>query len=39
VKAAPKAAKPAGPVVAEVMRPGYRMRSKVLRPAMVLVGD
>jgi molecular chaperone GrpE len=38
VKAAPKAAKPAGPVVAEVMRPGYRMRSKVLRPAMVLVG-
>jgi molecular chaperone GrpE len=32
-------AQPVGPVVAQVMRPGYRMRSKVLRPAMVLVGD
>jgi len=27
-----------GPVVAEVMRAGYRLKSKVLRPAMVLVG-
>ncbi len=31
-------AQPTGPVVAEVMRPGYKMKSKVLRPAMVLVG-
>jgi len=28
-----------GPKVAQVMRAGYRMKSKVLRPAMVLVGD
>jgi molecular chaperone GrpE len=27
-----------GPTVAQVMRPGYKMKSKVLRPAMVLVG-
>jgi molecular chaperone GrpE len=27
-----------GPTVAVVMRPGYKMKSKVLRPAMVLVG-
>jgi molecular chaperone GrpE len=32
-------AQAAGPRVAQVMRAGYRMRSKVLRPAMVLVGD
>ncbi len=30
---------PSGPVVAQVMRPGYRMKAKVLRPAMVLVRD
>jgi len=28
-----------GPTVAQVMRAGYRMKSKVLRPAMVLVRD
>ena len=28
----------AGPTVAQVMRAGYRLKSKVLRPAMVLVG-
>jgi len=26
-----------GPTVAQVMRPGYRLKSKVLRPAMVVV--
>jgi len=31
-------AQASGPTVAEVMRPGYKMKSKVLRPAMVLVG-
>lgn len=28
-----------GPTVAKVMRAGYRMKSKLIRPAMVLVGD
>jgi molecular chaperone GrpE len=28
-----------GPIVAQVMRAGYRLKSKVLRPAMVLVGS
>jgi molecular chaperone GrpE len=43
-KHAPKAkspkshAQPAGPTVAQVMRAGYRMKSNLLRPAMVLVG-
>jgi molecular chaperone GrpE len=32
-------APPAGPTVAQVMRAGYKMKSKVLRPAMVMVGD
>jgi molecular chaperone GrpE len=31
-------AQPAGPTVAQVMRAGYRMKSNLLRPAMVLVG-
>jgi len=35
---ATKAAAQSGPTVGLVMRPGYRMKSKVLRPAMVLVG-
>jgi len=35
---APAPAQAAGPRVVQVMRAGYRMRSKVLRPAMVLVG-
>jgi len=38
-----KAAKTApvhdGPTVAQVMRAGYRMKSKLIRPAMVLVGN
>jgi molecular chaperone GrpE len=38
-KAALAPAQSDGPSVAQVMRAGYRMRSKVLRPAMVLVGD
>jgi molecular chaperone GrpE len=37
-KAAKAAAQGGGPTVAMVMRAGYRMKSKVLRPAMVLVG-
>ena len=37
---APKVPQPDdGPTVAEVMRAGYRMKSKVIRPAMVLVRD
>lgn len=36
---APKAARHTGPTVAQIMRPGYKMKSKVLRPAMVLVKD
>jgi molecular chaperone GrpE len=36
---AAEAADQCGPKVARVMRAGYRMKSKVLRPAMVLVGD
>ena len=38
-KAAKAAATADGPTVAEVMRAGYKMKSKVIRPAMVLVGD
>jgi len=38
----PKAPKAAahddGPVVVQVMRAGYQLKSKVLRPAMVFVG-
>ncbi len=37
-KTAKTAAQDGGPTVALVMRAGYRMKSKVLRPAMVLVG-
>jgi molecular chaperone GrpE len=37
-KAAKAPAQAAGPTVAQVMRAGYKMNSKVLRPAMVLVG-
>ena len=36
--AAQTPARSAGPTVAQVMRAGYRLKSKVLRPAMVLVG-
>jgi molecular chaperone GrpE len=36
-KPAKPAAQSSGPVVAQVMRAGYRLKSKVLRPAMVLV--
>jgi molecular chaperone GrpE len=36
-KPAKPAAQNSGPVVAQVMRAGYRLKSKVLRPAMVLV--
>ncbi len=36
-KPAKPAAQGSGPVVAHVMRAGYRLKSKVLRPAMVLV--
>lgn len=32
-------ARPTGPTVAQIMRPGYKMKSKVIRPAMVLVKD
>jgi molecular chaperone GrpE len=38
-KAQKAPAKSDGPSVAQVMRAGYKMKSKVLRPAMVLVGD
>ena len=38
-KAAKAAAQSSGPIVAQVMRAGYRLKSKVLRPAMVLVGS
>ncbi len=37
VKAPKAAAQSTGPSVAQVMRAGYRLKSKVLRPAMVLV--
>ncbi len=33
----PTGTAPGGPVVAEVLRPGYRWKGRVLRPAMVKV--
>jgi molecular chaperone GrpE (heat shock protein) len=37
-KAAKAVAHDDGPTVVQVMRAGYRLKSKVLRPAMVFVG-